>query len=744
MRAVCMLALLAACGFPQPTDRCDGPCRLLRLDRPIANAGDVLWFEGTFEDAGVVYFPGAAQTWSFDRRFDRRAAVTVPPDATTGELTITTSHGEPSKLPFRRAAFKLGLQQWSPAHVQNDSARTSYLERVPAGATAVTIGSRVFLIGGVVSGGATANVEVAHAGLDGGVGRFAPSTRQLLERRAYHSTTVIGNYVYVIGGASDNPLTSVERTSVSPEGEHGMFEMLPGVALTEPRLGHSSIVIGSYLYVFGGRNGSGELASIERAPINENHGLGPFEHVSGKSLLAPRSHFAIAMLGEALFVIGGRNASGALSDVERFELFGTGDIAVPTPAGQLITPRSNHAAIVLGNKVYVIGGVGGSGTLSTLEVAEIFEQTTLSFTVGQYALSEPKQGAALAVVGNYVYLFGGEWQTGMPALHIDRASLIQSGALAAFTTAPIALNEARGEHASIVIGNKLYVIGGQGDNAKALDSIEVAAVKPDGTLEAFSVVARLKTARYGHGVVLNDNILYVLGGRDDNDVVLDTIEFATINPNGTLDMPMTLSAVPMLDPRSHFTIFGGGANAYVLGGAVAIGSPMPSSTIELLTFTNGKQLELPTAYNTDNIKEARERAATAVIGSHVYVFGGRDGGMFRQIARAGVPLLDANFSTVWGVLPDRLLRPKQGLTTTVVGESIYFIGGDDQVGSAGVERATITPAGFKDFVDVSAAVTMVNPRTAHTTVTLGDYVYLIGGQSQAGPKLVSLEVQSIK
>ena len=112
---------------------------------------------------------------------------------------------------------------------------------------------------------------------------------------------------------------------------------------------------------------------------------------------------------------------------------------------------------------------------------------------------------------------------------IERASIVDVGTLGAFEDSAVILNPPRTDHASIVIGNRLYVIGGRTVNSEVLKTIFSADIHDDGTLGAFSLYpSELVDARCGHSLVLVGRALYVLGGQDAGNVPYQSIERATI------------------------------------------------------------------------------------------------------------------------------------------------------------------------------------------------------------------------
>jgi len=746
MHIALLVVALTACGFPKPADLCDGPCGMFEIDRSIVNAGDELWLEGTFEDGTLINFPGIYNSQPFNARYEHRASVIVPEAATSGDLSITTRSGAvDGKLPFRRTTFKLTLQPFTAVNEQNDYARSNYLDRVHVGGAAVTIGSRVYLLGGEVGGAPTADVEVAAAGLDGSLGK--PNLIGGMQTyRAYHTTIRVGHYIYVIGGLGsgpDTPLRTVERAAIDDQGKLGPFENVSEVNLVVARYGHQSTIIGNYVYVIGGKGDQGELGDVERAPIYLNDQLGTFEPISDVSMDMPRSHFAIVKGANYLYVIGGLRAGLPTERVEKLEMFGNGYISDFQGAGQLFQPRANHAALVLGNRVYVFGGSGMTGALQVVESSLFSSEGTLDFIgMPDVYLPAPKADAAVTMIGNYVYVIGGQPLGSGPTSLVERASIINSSQIDTFASDQSALNTPRSMHANVVIGQWLYVIGGQ-NGSGPLSTIEIAEIRPDGSLSEFALYPyTLKKGRFGHTALIVDDVLYIIGGIDSAGNVLDTIETAKINEDGSLEAPQT-HLVRLFAPRGRFTMFAQGIYAYVFGGRTATGTPNTDlASIEYGIFDSGTQLTGFNDYNIDTIKETREGAASIVVGDFVYMIGGDNNGSYRGVARVRVPFSDYTFVGLFAIYANSLMTPRSGHTVTRVGEALYAIGGADT--GPTVEAAGVARDGTVGQFGSSSTITLMTNRRGHSTVTIGNNVYIIGGQAIAGPYLLSLERATIR
>lgn len=693
------------------------PCQLAAIE-PLAGANDRIYIEGTFAGSVVVNFPGSSAA-SATVLGSHRASVTVPASATAGDLTVTTCGLTFGPVPFRRASFELGLTKFEAIYNQSEGAReTPVLQTAREGATAVVLGRYVYVVGGIGSAGALNSIERARVNADGSLGRFTTSSEVTLttSRRA-HTSVVIGGYLYVLGGFGDRPLASIERAAIGPDGSIGAFAIVPGVSLAVARQGHTSVVIGNMLYVVGGSDGA-PLDSVERATINADGSLEPFSLVSNVHLVVARQDHAIAVAANFLYVVGGSGGGRMLNNVERTAIAPDGSLEqfATVPGVALATARSRHTVALFKNMLYVVGGRSDSGPLSDVEASPINSDELLGpFVAAQAAMVAPRQGQATAIVGNYLYMLGGAGST--PLASIERASLDGSGNLeplspfgaagfviprAGFaavvigdyvyviggestsantieratiradgTLGPfgavvgVALMTSRKYHTAAVVGSYLYIIGGMGAGG-ALSSVERASINPDGSLGTFAVVATLPAPRAAHTSVVIGKYLYILGG-DDASNVLGSIVRATIDSDGTIGPWMTLPGVVLQIPRDGHQNFVAGSYLYVMGGNEAA---IERSTIS----ADGTLGAFGSTFVLLNAE--RELATTTVVGQHLYVFGGQvnasqneseEGQFTANGLLAGVGLSS--------VAPVR----RYGHAILLTGNYLYLLGGVDSI-----------------------------------------------------------------
>jgi Kelch motif len=235
------------------------------------------------------------------------------------------------------------------------------------------VGDRIYIIGGTEQNSvATGNVDVAFIGPDGTIGAFGPSGAKLVNGRVLHVTVIVRNSLYVIGGTIfSNTEDSIERAVINADGTLGPFTVVGAVAVSG-RAGASVLVTDDFVYVIGGELSiifgpdNHVQRSVERAAVHADGTLGPFSEVPAATLITGRTEHESVVVGKYLYVQGG--AGPGLSDmayVERASINGDGSLgpfeSVPNAFGVL---HSGAISLTWGNAVYVLGGTSSDSSTS--------------------------------------------------------------------------------------------------------------------------------------------------------------------------------------------------------------------------------------------------------------------------------------------------------------------------------------------------------------------------------------------
>jgi hypothetical protein len=706
-----------------------GPCHLTALSPAIANSGDTVILEGNFVPATLVNFPGAAPVAAAVLG-PHRATVIVPAAATRGIVKISALGQTVGGAYFRRATFPVGARHASLAFEQTTYARWSpVLLEARRGHTAVATHRFLHVIGGVGPGGPTASVEqslinedgtisvfstvaassliaarVEHAQVqianlvhvlggrnqatvlksietapinaEGKLGTFQAATASLQSPRAGLAAVTVGNWVYAIGGdTGGGPSTSVERAFIGSDGTLGPFAVVPGLTLNVARSGHLAFVVGRRLYVIGGGN-----AMVERAAITADGNLGPFEAAPGVSLSTDRRSAAGFFTGSALVIFGG-TTTGASATAERATVDVSGDLSpfALVPESDLVLPRSGHTITLIGNYLFVLGGSQGATLLPSMERVNVNVGSQIGplAVAANVTLQTARAGHSLVVIGDRVYALGGADTT------VERAIVDEQGALGNFATVPgVVLSSARSLAAAVVSSRRLALLGGRDVSNQGLASIDSASILDTGDLQNFAVLTGsrvLVAGRRNLSALAYGNSVYVFGGRDAGGIALSSAERSPLSSSGDLNSGFVAStALPGL--RTDSSVMVQRSNAFLMGGRGTNNDNTNSS--DRIPLMNDGSLGSPVAHTTTAVP--LPLSALATMGTFVVAFGGsaeeftgQVGTRNLQRAAIGADGSPANVTTINGPL---LNVAVQNARTITIHNTVYITGGATPTG----------------------------------------------------------------
>ena len=244
-----------------------------------------------------------------------------------------------------------------------------------------------------------------------------------------------------------------------------------------------------------------------------------------------------------------------------------GSLSKWQPGPELNEKRGYFSAAGHGNHIYVVGGARGPhGTklLDSVERAEIKPDGTLGpWQLEEQRLNIPRRCVKLAVVGNYLYAFGGFG--GILLNTVERAEIKPDGTLGEWLVEENEFTTRRYIHGVARVGDGVYQIGGHNkETGGGITRVEWSRQDEEGYFNPWSPATPLQKGRFGPAIAVHDGFIYAIGGLS-GPVYLDSIERTHIDGEGKLSAWQYTTPLP--EPREGAAAVVMGDSIYVLGGS---------------------------------------------------------------------------------------------------------------------------------------------------------------------------------
>jgi N-acetylneuraminic acid mutarotase len=308
------------------------------------------------------------------------------------------------------------------------------------------------------------------------------------------------------------------------------------------------------------------------------------------------------------------------------------------PELALPTPRAGSSVYQSGSTVYLIGGaVEGTATDEVL-VSEVTENGNLvPWTTGP-ALPEPRTDAAVGLYGGIPYLIGGYDASGQPTATVYQG-VVEEGVLTGWElsdgenrTAPLTLPQplagagvANGTAGFMLVGG--YDVDGQPTNGAYL-----AWIDDRGDLGSWTPLEGLALPEPRADVIAEviADFLYVVGGEGPDGAATDTVfrleivgdEPATNEAGALLGWAVAPEDQALPAPRTDATAFNANGAIYAIGGIDAEGVPQDSMLWMVPDTTTGDFDGWQRLDQTD-LPVATASAPLVGVGPHAFIFGGQ-------------------------------------------------------------------------------------------------------------------------
>ena len=302
--------------------------------------------------------------------------------------------------------------------------------------------------------------------------------------RDHHTTMVIettsGPWLYVVGGteAWETLHADVQRAHINEDGSLGPFELAG--KLPETRAGHCMVKQNDRLYVFGGVVSDTRVGPSKSSVVLQLDADGKIVSSSpGPDMPDAVMHLSCNLVGDTVYVIGGRNVHGTSATLSARTKIGVDGVASAFEKTTPLTPdRSHHAAFVKDGRLYLVGGITGdpvakSENRKDVVFAPIAEDGSLGEWTAAGSLPTSVSVSAAQLYKDAVYVFGG-LESGGFSKKIRRATFEPDGTLSRFATLASTLPDPRGHvHQTPMYKQFIYSVGGKDADDHSLDAIDV-------------------------------------------------------------------------------------------------------------------------------------------------------------------------------------------------------------------------------------------------------------------------------
>jgi hypothetical protein len=543
------------------------------------------------------------------------------------------------------------------------------------------------------------------------------------------ASVVYNGYVYIIGGRTGGIFSDVLYAPVNSNGTLGTWAPTSSMSAFGFRDAPASVAYNGYVYVFGGNDGStsGNLSSVLSAKLKADGTLSSWAQTT--SLPTGNALEGAAVYNGYVYITGGVGFS--VSATTYYASLNDGTVGSWNTATSFSSvgsgARYGHGSVINNGYLYVYGGTPGGGADSDTLYAPIFANGSLGSWNVTTSFSATGSGArsmfGSASYNGYIYMTGGQNSAGTGLSETLYAKINPAGITTGYTTNATNFGTARRGHTSVAYNGYLYVIGGFDTSGNRISTVEYATINANGSLTWNGSTGSFSTARANHASVAYNGYLYVLGGFTNSNTRISAVEYATINSNGTLTW--NGGTASFSTPRESPAAVVNNGRLYILGGS-STGSDY-LNTVEYATINSGGTLTWVTSPAVGNFTTGRQGLTSVISGNYLYAIGGfGTAGYLNSVEYATI---NPNGTLTWNGTTSAMITNRGYHTSVIYNGYIYSMGGCCSLNTA--EYAVINSNGTLGAW--TATTSFATGRYAHSSVVYNGYVYVIGGAISGQP-----------
>lgn len=314
----------------------------------------------------------------------------------------------------------------------------------------------------------------------------------------------------------------------------------------------SLLVTNSRIYIIGNRGNSGPENNVRTTTFNAGGVLGNW---SNQGTIPAAITFCQSFVFDGRFyLIGGETSNSAgVNTIYNTVIQPNGIIGTWNTLSTMPFTISRGQSIVTSDLVYVIGGNFNNSITDRVVFNQILSNGNLGVWIDGPSLPIPLRSHAVTVIGNRVYVIGGQTTGNVYSNRVFVSAINSLGQLGSwsdvhrFPLAAIDMN-------TFVSKHKLYVLGGQTNAGGARTSdIYSAKIFPDNSIGSWEIAGSYAASVSGAEILATDVSLVVLGGAVSNSAATNVIRsFPTTG--GLSDYTLLNNNVFTIDDLNTFRI----------------------------------------------------------------------------------------------------------------------------------------------------------------------------------------------
>lgn len=312
------------------------------------------------------------------------------------------------------------------------------------------------------------------------------------------------------------------------------------------------------------------------------------------------------------------------------------------------------------------------------------------------------------------------------------ASALAAGDVGSWTsTSNLSVNSTTA--GAVVYNGFLYNVGGRDNSLNAMDQVQYAPINPDGTVGTWTTSPNvLPTAQWRLGVVENNGYLYSIGGLNGGGAVAG-VYYAPINPDGSVGTWTSTTSLPQATHSSGVVVYSG--HIFIFGGATS------SNVNTVLSAPINPDGTVGTWTTTTSLPQAERRQKAIEYNGYVYLIGGLASSDSTAIYSAKLNS-DGTVGT-WTTLP--VVLPAAIIDFSVAESSgyVYLVGGND--GTNLLDSVYFAPLNGDGTMGSWTAAANALPvgEEGTSTVASSSRLYVLGGDGTSSSAFATVYYASL-